>query len=185
MRVGGATSQLDLLSLTPLSVAGCGWLQLGVSRNFLGNIDAGLHCHCILFWHACICRFSSVVFRFEYCTENCEIISFVVIIRIIGNVIVVGYVLVAETNIIRLFQCSLDCYCDYCCLLIVLNQVRFRLRLRFPGRLMSLYGPTLIFMLPLPISVLYSNVSYIYPVSCLVEITLFQIISYSLLVSLT
>ena len=30
MRVGGATSQLDLPSLTPLSVAGCGWLQLGV-----------------------------------------------------------------------------------------------------------------------------------------------------------
>ena len=30
MRVGGETSQLDLLSLTPLSVAGCGRLQLGV-----------------------------------------------------------------------------------------------------------------------------------------------------------
>ena len=30
MRVGGATSQLDLTSLTPLSVAGCGWLQLWV-----------------------------------------------------------------------------------------------------------------------------------------------------------
>ena len=30
MRVGGATSQLDLLFLTPLSIAGCGWLQLGV-----------------------------------------------------------------------------------------------------------------------------------------------------------
>ena len=30
MRIGGATSQLDLLSLTPLSVAGCGLLQLGV-----------------------------------------------------------------------------------------------------------------------------------------------------------
>ena len=30
MRVRGATSQLDLPSLTPLSVAGCGWLQLGV-----------------------------------------------------------------------------------------------------------------------------------------------------------
>ena len=28
-RVGGATSQLDLPSLTPLSVAGCGLLQLG------------------------------------------------------------------------------------------------------------------------------------------------------------
>ena len=28
-RVGGATSQLDLPSLTPLSIAGCGWLQLG------------------------------------------------------------------------------------------------------------------------------------------------------------
>ena len=27
---GGATSQLDLPSLTPLSVAGCGRLQLGV-----------------------------------------------------------------------------------------------------------------------------------------------------------
>ena len=30
IRVGGATSQLDLPSLTPLSAAGCGWLQLGV-----------------------------------------------------------------------------------------------------------------------------------------------------------
>ena len=30
MRVGGATSQLDLASLTPLSVAGCGRLQEGV-----------------------------------------------------------------------------------------------------------------------------------------------------------
>ena len=28
-RVGGVTSQLDLPSLTPVSVAGCGWLQLG------------------------------------------------------------------------------------------------------------------------------------------------------------
>ena len=30
MRVGGATSQLDLPSLTPLSVASCGRLQQGV-----------------------------------------------------------------------------------------------------------------------------------------------------------
>ena len=30
MRVGGATSQLDLPSLTALSVTGCGQLQLGV-----------------------------------------------------------------------------------------------------------------------------------------------------------
>ena len=30
MRVGGATSQFDLPSLTPLSIAGCGRLQLGV-----------------------------------------------------------------------------------------------------------------------------------------------------------
>ena len=30
MRVGGATSQLDLPSLTPFSVAGCGRLKLGV-----------------------------------------------------------------------------------------------------------------------------------------------------------
>ena len=32
MRVGGATSQLDLPSLTPLSVAGCGRLQLEVPQ---------------------------------------------------------------------------------------------------------------------------------------------------------
>ena len=32
IRVGGATRQLDLPSLTPLSVAGCGRLQLGVPR---------------------------------------------------------------------------------------------------------------------------------------------------------
>ena len=31
-RVGGATSQLDPPSLTPLSVNGCGQLQLGVPR---------------------------------------------------------------------------------------------------------------------------------------------------------
>ena len=30
MRVGGATSQLDRQSLTPLSLAGCGQLQLEV-----------------------------------------------------------------------------------------------------------------------------------------------------------
>ena len=30
MSAGGATSQLDLASLTELSVAGCGRLQLGV-----------------------------------------------------------------------------------------------------------------------------------------------------------
>ena len=32
MRVGGATSQLDLPFLTPLSAAGCGRLQRGVPR---------------------------------------------------------------------------------------------------------------------------------------------------------
>ena len=34
-RVEGATSQLDLLSLTPLSVAGCGWVQLGLPIGLL------------------------------------------------------------------------------------------------------------------------------------------------------
>ena len=47
------------------------------------------------------------------------------------------------------------------------------LRLGCPRSLMTLYGPT--FMLLLSIYVLYSNVTYIYPVSCLVEIKLFQI----------
>ena len=51
--------------------------------------------------------FSSVfVFGFEYCTVNFPIISFVVIIRIIRNVIVVGFVLVSETIIVRQFQCN-------------------------------------------------------------------------------
>ena len=61
------------------------------------------------------------LFGFEYCTVNFQIISFVVIIRIIRNVIVAGYVLVSETIIVRLVQCNSDCYCHYCCLLIVLN----------------------------------------------------------------
>ena len=38
MRVGGATSQLDLPSLTPLTVAGCGRLQLGVA-HFATSVD--------------------------------------------------------------------------------------------------------------------------------------------------
>ena len=38
MRVRGATSQLDLPSLTPLSVAGCGRLQLGVP-NWATSVD--------------------------------------------------------------------------------------------------------------------------------------------------
>ena len=38
MRVGSATSQLDLPSLTPLSVAGGGRLQLGVP-NFATSVD--------------------------------------------------------------------------------------------------------------------------------------------------
>ena len=40
---------------------------------------------------------------------------------------------------------------------------------------MSLYGPH--FMLLLSIYVLYSNVTYIYPVSCLMEIKLLQVVS--------
>ena len=51
--------------------------------------------------------FSSViVFGFEYCTVKFPIIASVVIIRIPRNVIVVGYVLVSETIIVRLFQCN-------------------------------------------------------------------------------
>ena len=37
-RVGGATGQLDLPSLTPLSVAGCGRLQLGVP-HWAASVD--------------------------------------------------------------------------------------------------------------------------------------------------
>ena len=40
MRAGGATSQLDLPSLTPLSVAGCGRLQLGVPHYATSVITA-------------------------------------------------------------------------------------------------------------------------------------------------
>ena len=38
MRVGDATSQLDLPSLAPFSVAGCGRLQLGVPIWLLQQI---------------------------------------------------------------------------------------------------------------------------------------------------
>ena len=39
IRVGGATSQLDVPSLTPLSLAGCGRLQLGVP-HWAASVDA-------------------------------------------------------------------------------------------------------------------------------------------------
>ena len=45
-------------------------------------------------------------FGFEYCTVKFQIIPFVVIIRIIRNVVVVGYVLLRETIIVKLFQCN-------------------------------------------------------------------------------
>ena len=40
MRVGGATSQLNLQSLTPLSVAACGRLHLGVIQRAASVITA-------------------------------------------------------------------------------------------------------------------------------------------------
>ena len=49
--------------------------------------------------------------------------------------------LLRETIIVRPFQRNQECYCGYF-ILIVFNQVRFRLRLGCPGSLMSLYGPT-------------------------------------------
>ena len=45
-------------------------------------------------------------FYFKYCTVKYPIVSFVVRIRIIRNVIAVGFVLVSETIIVRLFQCN-------------------------------------------------------------------------------
>ena len=56
--------------------------------------------------HASAIFSSVIVFGFEYCTVNFSIIFFIVIIRIIRNVIVVGCVLVSETIIVRLFQCN-------------------------------------------------------------------------------
>ena len=56
--------------------------------------------------HASAVFQSVIAFGFEYCTVKILIISFIVIIRIIRNVIVVGYVLVSETIRVRLFQCN-------------------------------------------------------------------------------
>ena len=57
--------------------------------KILENIDAGRHYDCIFFWHACNCGFLSVtVFGFGYFAVKFPIIYFVVIIRIIRNVIV-------------------------------------------------------------------------------------------------
>ena len=44
--------------------------------------------------------------------------------NVIRNVIVVGYVHVSETIIVRLFQRNYECYCDYYFVFIVLNKVR-------------------------------------------------------------
>ena len=54
--------------------------------------------------HAFAVFSSVIVFGSEYCTVKFPIIAFVVMIRMIINVIVVGYVLVSETIIVRLFQ---------------------------------------------------------------------------------
>ena len=71
------------------------------------------------------------------------------------NVIVVGYVLVSETIIVRLFQCNYYCYCDYY-LLIILKKVRFILRSTFHITLVDLC------------CIIFQCKLYIYPVSCLV-----------------
>ena len=78
------------------------------SRKILVNIDAGRHYDFIFFLtRTCTPGFSSViVFGFEYCAVKFPIIYFVVIMRIMRNVIIVGYVLVIETIIVRLFQCN-------------------------------------------------------------------------------
>ena len=91
--------------------------------------------------------------------------------------LVLCVLIVSETIIIRIFQRNNDCYCDYF-ILIVFNYVRFRLRLGCPGRLVSLNGPSF-HITPVDFLYLYSNVTYIYPVSCLVEIKLFQIVKKS------
>ena len=88
----------------------------------------------------------------------------VVIIRIIRNVIVAGYVLVSETIKVRIFPCNQDFYCDYCCLLIALYLVRFRLRLECPGSLMSLYPPTF-HVTPIDLGIIFLCKLYIY-ISC-------------------
>ena len=129
-------------------------------------------------------------FFFQYCTVKFPIIYFVVIIRTFRNVIVVGYILESEhiivrlfhIIIVRLFKCNQDCYCDYCCLLIVLNYVRFRLRLLCPGILVSLYGHTF-HVTPVDLGIIFQCTLYI---SCIMScgnkfvsncFKLFQIVS--------
>ena len=84
--------------------------------------------------------------------------------------------LVSEIVIIRLSQRNQDCYCNQF-ILLVFNQVRFRLRLGCPGSLMSLHGPTF-HVTPVDLCIIFQCNLYIYPVSCLVEIKLFQVYLY-------
>ena len=67
--------------------------------------------------------FCVIVFGVLYCAVKFPIISFVLIIRIIRNVIVswIYYVLLSETITVRLFQRNKDCYCGYYLIIIVLN----------------------------------------------------------------
>ena len=83
--------------------------------------------------------------------------------------LLVGYVLVSETIIVRLFQRK---YRIVIVIIILYLLYLIRLDLGYGWdaleALRAYMGPH--FMLLLSIYVLYSNVTYIYPVSCLVEI---------------
>ena len=83
-----------------------------------------------------------------------------------------------ESIIVRPFQRNQDCYCGYF-ILIVFNQVRFRLCLGCTGSLISLYGPTF-HVTPVDLCIIFQCNLYI---SCIMScenkncFKLFQIVS--------
>ena len=83
--------------------------------------------------------------------------------------------LVRETIIIRPFQRNYRIVIAV--ILYTLYLIRLGwLRLGCPGSLMSLYGPTF-HVTPVDLCIIFQCNLYIYPVSCLEEIKLFQIVS--------
>ena len=94
------------LKLTYLFQCSKSGYEIFIYRKILERCWAPLWLHFFFDIHASAVFQSVIVLGFEYCTVQFPIITFVFIIRIIRNVIVVLYVLLNETMIVRLFQCN-------------------------------------------------------------------------------
>ena len=117
-------------------------------------------CNCSWFWVFC-CEISNYFFC-GYNQDNQECYC------------QLDMYLASETSIVSLFQRNQYFYSDYF-ILIVFNQVRFRLRFECSGSLMSLYGPTF-HVTPIDLCIIFQcNIYILYRVLC--KYNCFKIVS--------